>query len=63
MGTDKQNCGKSSPNTHLNKLAQLEKQIQTHCIYPYFQSNAVQLEVPDYNLEIDGNIDQSSQPA
>ena len=50
--------------THINnihvKLAQLEKQIQTHCIYPHSQPDAVQLEAPDYDSDIDRNIDQSS---
>ena len=47
--------------THINtihvKLAQLEKQIQTHFIYSHSQPDAVQLEAPDYNSDIDGNIE------
>ena len=35
------------------KLAHLEKQIQIHCIYPHSQSDAVQLNAPDYDPDID----------
>ena len=37
-----------------NKLAHLDKQIQIHCIYPNQQSDAVQLNAPDYDPHIDG---------
>ena len=44
--------------THINslyiKLAQLDRQVQTHCLYPHPQSDVVQLNVPNYNLDIDG---------
>ena len=36
------------------KLAHLDKQIQIHCIYPHPQSDAVQLNAPDYDPNIDG---------
>ena len=36
------------------KLAHLDKQIQIHCIYPHPQSDAVQLNAPDYDPDIDG---------
>ena len=36
------------------KLAHLDKQIQIHCIYPYPQSDVVQLNAPDYDPDIDG---------
>ena len=36
------------------KLAHLDKQIQIHCIYPHPQSDAVQLNVPYYDPDIDG---------
>ena len=35
------------------KLAHLDKQMQIHCIYPHPQSNAVQLNAPDYDPDID----------
>ena len=39
------------------KLAQLDKQVQTHCLYPHPQSDVVQLNTPDYDLDIDGQPD------
>ena len=39
------------------KLAQLDKQVQTHCLYPHHQSDVVQLNAPDYDLDIDGQPD------
>ena len=35
------------------KLAHLDKQLQIHCIYPHPQSDAVQLNAPDYDPDID----------
>ena len=35
------------------KLAHLDKQIQIHCIYPHQHSDAVQLNAPDYDPDID----------
>ena len=47
-----------SHNTKLyTKLAQLDKQVQTHCIYPHPQLDVVQLNAPDYNPDIDGQPD------
>ena len=47
--------------SHINllytKLAQLDKQVQTHCLYPHLQSDVVQLNAPDYDLDIDGQPD------
>ena len=45
------------------KLAHLDKQIQIHCIYPHPQSDAVQLNAPDYNPDIHGepNSDNAIQ--
>ena len=43
--------------TLYTKLAQLDKQIQIHCIYPHSQSDAIQLNAPDYDLDIDGEPD------
>ena len=36
------------------KLVHLDKQIQIHPIYPHPQSDAVQLNAPDYDPDIDG---------
>ena len=44
-------------NSHYIKLAQLDRQFQTHCLYPHPQSDVVQLNAPDYNLDIDGQPD------
>ena len=44
-------------NTLYTKLAQLDKQVQVHCIYPHSQSNAIQLNTPDYDPDIDGDPD------
>ena len=42
---------------HINmlyaKLAQLDKQVQIHCIYPHPQSDVIQLNAPDYDPDID----------
>ena len=39
--------------TLYTKLAQLDKQAQTHYVYPHPQSDVVQLNTPDYNPDID----------
>ena len=44
-------------NTIYTKLAQLDKQIQTHCLYPHSQTDLVQINAPEYNSNIDGQID------
>ena len=53
--------------SHVNsiyfKLAQLERQVQMHCLYPQPQSNEVQLNAPEYNLDIDGQTDQVRTPS
>ena len=36
---------------------QLDKQIQIHCIYPHTQSDAIQLNTPDYDPDIDRDPD------
>ena len=36
------------------KLVHLDKQIQIHSIFPHPQSDAVQLNAPDYDPDIDG---------
>ena len=44
-------------STMYAKLAQLERQIQTHCLYPHFKTDSVQINAPEYDLDIDGQID------
>ena len=41
------------------RLVHLDKQIQIHCIYPHQQSDAVQLNAPNY----DPDIDRETNPA
>ena len=45
-------------NTIYAKLAQLEKQIQTHCLYPNSQTNSVQINTSEYNSDINCQIDR-----
>ena len=40
-------------NSIYTKLAQLDRQIQTHCLYPHSQSDSVQLNAPEYDSDID----------
>ena len=42
------------------KLVHLDKQLQIHCIYPHQQSDAVQLNTPDYDPDIDGDTDPAN---
>ena len=44
-------------NTIYAKLAQLEKQIQTHCLYLHSQTDSLQINAPEYDSDIDGQID------
>ena len=44
-------------NTIYAKLVQLEKQIQTHYLYPHSQTDSVQINTPEYDSDIDGQID------
>ena len=44
-------------NSLYTKLAQLNRQMQTHCLYPHPQLDVVQLNAPDYDLDIDGQPD------
>ena len=39
------------------KLAQLNRQVQMHCLYPHPQLDVVQLNAPKYDLDIDGQPD------
>ena len=36
---------------------QLDRQVQTHCLYPHPQSDVVQLNAAEYNLDIDRQPD------
>ena len=51
----------TSPCSHINsiytKLAQLYRQIKTHCLYPHSQTGSVQLNAPEYDSDIDGQMD------
>ena len=47
----------SHANTIYTKLAQLDKQIQTHCLYPHSQTDSVQINAPEYDSDIDGQTD------
>ena len=47
----------SHVNTIYAKPVQLEKQIQTHCLYPHSQTDSVQINAPEYDSDIDGQID------
>ena len=40
-------------NSLYTKLAQLDKQVQTHCLYPHPQSDVMQLNAPDYDPDMD----------
>ena len=39
------------------KLAQLDRQVQTQCLYPHPQSDVVQINAPEYNSDIDGQTE------
>ena len=39
------------------KLVQLDRQVQTHCLYPHPQLDVVQLNAPKYDSDIDGQTD------
>ena len=47
--------------SHINaiyaKLVQLENQIQSHFLYPHSQTDSVQINAPEYDSDIDGQID------
>ena len=44
-------------NSIYTKLAQVDRQIKTHCLYPHLQSDSVQLNAPEYNSDIDGQTE------
>ena len=47
--------------SHINsiyaKLAQLDRQVQTHCLYPHPQLNVVQINALEYDSDLDGQTD------
>ena len=47
----------SHVNSIYTKLAQLDRQIQTHCLYPHSQSDSVQLNAPEYDSDIGGQTE------
>ena len=47
----------SHVNSIYTKLAQLDRQIQTHCLYPHSQTDSVQPNAPEYDSDIDGQTD------
>ena len=47
----------SHVNSIYTKLAQVDKQFQTHCFYPHSQTDSVQLNALEYNSDIDGQTD------
>ena len=47
-------------NTLYTKLAHLDKQVQIHCLYPHPQSDIIQLNTPDYNPDIDRDLDPAT---
>ena len=44
-------------NSIYTKMAQLNRQVQMHCLYPHPQLDVVQINVPDYDSDIDGQTD------
>ena len=46
----------SHMNTIFSKLAQLKKQIQTYCPFPHSQTDVIQINTPEYNPDIDGQL-------
>ena len=44
-------------NSLYTKLAQLNRQVQMHCLYPHPQSDVVQLNALEYDPDIDGQPD------
>ena len=47
-------------NTLCIKLAELDKQVQKHCLYPHPQSDVIHLYTPDYDVDIDGEPDPTT---
>ena len=47
-------------NTLYTKLVHLDKQAQIHCIYPHPQLDVIQLNAPDYDPDIDGDVEPAT---
>ena len=47
-------------NSIYSKLAQLDGQIQTHCLYPHPPADTVQIDAPDYDSNIDGPVAETT---
>ena len=47
-------------NTLYTKLVHLDKQVQIHCLYPHPQSDVIQFNAPDYNPDIDEDLDPAT---
>ena len=47
-------------NTLYTKLAHLDKQVQIHCLYPHPQLDIIQLNIPDYDPDIDRDLDPAT---
>ena len=44
-------------NSIYAKLAQLDRQVQMHCLYPHPKSDVFQINAPEYDSDIDGQTD------
>ena len=44
-------------NSLYTKVAQLDRQVQMHCLYPHFQSDVVHVNAPEYDPDIDRQPD------
>ena len=47
-------------STLYTKLVHLDKQVQIHCLYPHPQMYVIQLNTPDYDPDIDGDLDSAT---
>ena len=47
-------------NTQYTKLVHLDKQVQIHCLYPHPQLDIIQLDAPDYDPDIDRELDTAT---
>ena len=47
-------------NTLYTKLVHLDKQVQIHCLYPHPQLDIIQLNAPDYNPDIERDLDPAT---
>ena len=47
-------------STLYTKLVHLDKQVQIHCLYPHPQMYVIQLNTPDYDPDIEGDLDSAT---